>query len=202
MKLVASKLSPYARKVRVILAEKHLPFELVVENVWDAATRVPDFNPLGKVPVLLTDEGEALYDSPVIAEYLDQLAAPRFIPEDGMPRIRVRRDEALGDGIADAGVAMFLERKRDAPRQDAAWIVRQKGKIEAGIATLARQLGDQRFLRGDTLTLGDIACACGLLWLEFRMPDVAWRPGHANLRGWAERLEARPSFATTRPQDA
>jgi glutathione S-transferase len=200
MKLIASKTSPYARKVRVLLAEKNLPFEFVADNVWDAATRVPQFNPLGKVPVLVTDAQEALYDSPVIAEYLDTLGSPAFIPASGIERIRVRRDEALGDGVTDAGITIFLERKRDAPRQDAAWIARQKGKVEAGIAVIARELGEKPFLRGSNPTLGDIACACGLLWLEFRLPEFAWRAQHANLKAWAERLESRPSFSATGPQ--
>jgi glutathione S-transferase len=202
MKLVASKTSPYARKVRVILAEKQLPFEFVAENVWDAATRIGDFNPLGKVPALVTDEGEHLYDSPVIAEYLDGLGGTRLIPAQGMERARVKRDEALGDGIADAGITTFLERKRDAARQDSAWIARQVGKVEAGIAAVSRELGGKPFLRGDSLTLGDIACGCALFWAQFRMPEIDWRARYANLHAWAKRLEARPSFATTRPQDA
>jgi glutathione S-transferase len=202
MKLVASKTSPYARKVRVILAEKQIPFELVLENVWDPATRVPDFNPLGKVPVLVTDEGEPLYDSAVIAEYLDGLAGPSLIPAEGIARARVHRDEALGDGILDAGITIFLERKREAARQEGNWLARQHGKIEAGIAALTHELGDKPYLRGDSMALGDIACGCALLWLEFRMPEYAWRSKFANLADWSKRLEARPSFASTRPQDA
>ncbi len=202
MKLVASKTSPYARKIRVILAEKALAFDFVPENVWDAATRIGEFNPLGKVPALVTDEGEHLFDSPVIAEYLDPLGGSRLIPAAGMERARVKRDEALGDGIADAGITAFLERKRDAARQDAAWIARQVGKVESGIAALARELGSNQYVRGDAITLGDIACGCALFWAEFRMPELGWRAKHPNLDAWAKRLEARPSFATTRPQDA
>jgi glutathione S-transferase len=202
MKLVASKTSPYARKVRVILAEKQLPFEFVPENVWDAATRIGDYNPLGKVPALVTDDGEHFYDSPVIAEYLDGLGGARLLPAQGIERARVKRDEALGDGIADAGIAVFLERKREAARQDGAWIARHLGKVEAGIAALSRELGGKAFLRGDTLQLGDIACGCALFWAQFRMPEIDWRGRHPNLDAWAKRLESRPSFAGTRPQDA
>jgi glutathione S-transferase len=202
MKLVASKTSPYARKARIVLAEKQLQFEFVPENVWDAATRIGDFNPLGKVPALVTDDGDALYDSPVIVEYLDSLGAPRFIPAGGIERARVKRDEALADGIMDAGITIFLERKREAARQDGNWLARQQGKIEAGIAALAKQLGDQQYLRGSEMTLGDITGGCALFWVEFRLPEIAWRAKHANLAAWAKRLEARPSFAGTRPQDA
>jgi len=202
MKLVASKTSPYARKVRIVLAEKQLPFEFVQDNVWDAATKVPQFNPLGKVPALVTDEGDPLYDSPVIVEYLDSLGSPRFIPAGGIERARVKRDEALADGIMDAGITIFLERKREAARQDANWLARQQGKVEAGIAALAQQLGDAQYLRGNEMTLGDITAGCALFWVEFRLPEIAWRAKHANLAAWAKRLEARPSFAGTRPQDA
>ncbi|MCW5592430.1 MAG: glutathione S-transferase [Burkholderiales bacterium] len=199
MKLIASKTSPYARKVRVLLAEKQLAFEFVEESAWNAGTTVPRYNPLNKVPVLVTDDGTCLFDSSVIAEYLDPLGAPSFIPPAGIERALVRRDEALGNGITDAGIAIFLEKKREAPRQDPAWIARQRDKVEAGIEALARELGGKAYLRGDTITLGDVACACALLWLEFRLPEIAWRPRHAELERWIARLEARPSFAKTRP---
>jgi glutathione S-transferase len=202
MKLVASKTSPYARKIRVILAEKQLPFELVVENVWDPATRILDFNPLGKVPALVTDEGETLFDSPVIAEYLDGLGGERFLPAGGIERAKVKRQEALGDGIVDAGIGVFLERKREAARQDGAWMERQLGKVRSGTAALARELGDRQFLGGNAPSLGDIACGCALFWAEFRLPELGWRAKHPSLDAWAKRLEARPSFASTRPQDA
>ncbi len=200
MKLVASKTSPYARKVRVLLAEKQLAFEFVEESAWNPGTTVPRYNPLNKIPVLVTDDGTCLYDSSVIAEYLDPLGAPSFIPPSGLERAVVRRDEALGNGIADAGIAIFLERKREAARQDPAWIARQLDKVEAGIAALAQELGGKAFLRGDSLSLGDVSCACALLWLEFRLPEIAWRSRHAALGRWIERLESRPSFTHSRPQ--
>ncbi len=199
MKLLASKTSPYARKVRILLAEKQIPFELVEESAWNADSTVPRHNPLNKVPVLVLDDGTCLYDSSVIAEYLDPLGAPVFIPPAGLDRAKVRRDEALGNGITDAGLAIFLERKRAASLQDPAWMARQKSKVDAGIAALERELGGKAYLRGDAMTLGDVACACALLWLEFRMPEFAWRRSHAALGRWIERLEARPSFAETRP---
>jgi glutathione S-transferase len=202
MKLVGSTTSPYVRKVRVILAEKNLPCEFVLENVWDAATKITQFNPLGKVPALVTDAGDTLFDSPVIAEYLDALARPRLIPATGIERARVRSGEALGDGIADAGITMFLERKRAPERQDAAWVARQAGKVEAGIAAVAKTLGEKPFLHGTELTLADVACGCALFWLEFRMPEIDWRVRHTHLKAWAERLEARESFTSTRPQNA
>lgn len=199
MKLVGSRTSPYVRKVRVILAEKNLPYEFLEESAWNADTTVPRYNPLNKVPALVMDDGEAIYDSAVIAEYLDALSGGGLIPGGAPERARVRRDEALGDGIADAGITTFLERKREAARQDPAWITRQLDKVDAGIASLAKTLGSGQYLGGARPNLGDIACACALFWVEFRMPQLGWRDAHPNLKGWAERMESRPAFQATRP---
>jgi glutathione S-transferase len=199
MKLVGSKTSPYVRKVRVLLAEKGLAFEFLEESSWNADTTVPRYNPLNKVPVLVLDDGECLYDSGVITEYLDTLPGPRFIPASGVERARARRDEALGDGIADAGIAIFLERKREAVRQDPAWIARQRDKLQAALVALAGSVAAGVSMGRAQPALGDIACGCALFWLEFRLPELQWRAEHAALRSWAERLEKRPAFASTRP---
>lgn len=199
MKLVASLTSPFARKVRVVLAEKRLPFELIEESAWTPTTTVPRYNPLNKVPALVLDDGESVYDSAVITEHLDGLAEPRLIPADGAQRVRVRRDEALGDGLADAGVAIFLERKREEARQDPAWIARQADKVNATIAAIDRAVRLRATLGREALALGDIACGCALFWLELRLPEFRWRSEHAALAAWAARLEARASFASTRP---
>jgi glutathione S-transferase len=199
MKLVGSKTSPYVRKARVILAERSLPFEFIEESAWTADTTVPRYNPLNKVPALVLDDGESIYDSPVICEYLDAVSGGGLIPADPAARARVRRDEALGDGIADAGITAFLERKREAARQDPAWIARQMDKVNAGIAALAKGMGSRQYLGGAQPNMGDIACACALFWVEFRMPDLRWRDAHPNLKAWAERMESRPAFQSTRP---
>lgn len=199
MKLVGSLTSPYVRKIRVMLAESNIPYELVEESAWNADTTVPRYNPLNKVPALVLDGGESLYDSVVIAEYLDSISGGRFIPADALARARVRRAEALGDGLADAGITAFLERKREAARQDAAWISRQLDKVNAATRAMAAELGNEPFMGGQEIGLGDIACGCALFWLEFRMPEIAWRAGNGQMKAWAERLESRPSFATTKP---
>src|SRR5512134_960062 len=134
MKLVGSKTSPYVRKCRVILAERALPFEFIEESAWTAETTVPRYNPLNKVPALVMDDGEPIYDSRVICEYLDAISGGTLLPAGAAERARARRGEALGDGIADAGIAAFLERKREAGRQDPAWIARQMDKVNAGLA--------------------------------------------------------------------
>ncbi|HET6264889.1 MAG TPA: glutathione S-transferase N-terminal domain-containing protein [Usitatibacter sp.] len=199
MKLVGTKTSPYVRKARVILAERRLPFEFIEESAWTADTKVPRYNPLIKVPALVLDDGESIYDSRVICEYLDAVSGGGLIPSDPAARARVRRDEALGDGIADAGITAFLERKREAARQDPTWIARQLDKVNAGIVAVAKGMGSKQYLGGTQLNMGDIACACALFWAEFRMPELRWREAHPNLKDWAERMESRPSFESTRP---
>ena len=199
MKLVGSLTSPYVRKVRVILAERNIAHDFLEESAWNPGTTVPRYNPLNKVPALVIERGETLYDSAVIAEYLDGISGGALIPAQPIARARVKRGEALGDGLADAGITAFLERKREPSRQDPAWITRQLDKVDAATAAIAADLGHKPFLGGNDLDLADIACGCALFWLEFRMPEIAWRDGYANLRGWAERLEMRPSFVATRP---
>jgi glutathione S-transferase len=199
MKLVGSRTSPYVRKVRVILAERAIACDFVEESAWTATTTVPRYNPLNKVPALVLDDGESIYDSVVISEYLDAISGNTFIPADPVQRAKVRRGEALGDGVADAGITAFTERKREASRQDTAWIARQMDKVDAGIEAIARELGGRPFLGGEKMNLADIACGCALFWVEFRMPELGWRDAKPNLKTWAERLEIRPSFDGTRP---
>lgn len=200
MKLFGSRTSPYVRKVRIVMIEKRIDCDFVEDNVWSADTHVTLHNPLTKVPVLVLDDGTALYDSRVIVEYLDGVTpVSRLIPDDGRERALVKRWEALGDGIADAGLAIFLERKREAATQGKDWIVRQRSKTDSGIAAAARELGEREYCHGLSLTLGDISLACSLLWLELRLPEIQWRANHPYLKKWIDRLEVTPSFADTKP---
>ena len=202
MKLVASLTSPYARKIRVALAEKSLPFELEVDIPWLADTRVPGYNPLGKVPALVADDGEVWFDSPVIAEYLDTLAGPALLPADRLAALPVRQAEALADGITDAAVAAFLEGMRPAERQDPASIERQLGKIHRGLAALEQRLAQRKGLGGEALTIADIAAGCTLGYLDFRFAHLGWRAAHPQLAAWADGLLARPSFTASAPPAA
>jgi len=203
MKLLASLTSPYARKIRVVLMEKRIEVDLIEENIWSAETNVTLHNPLTKIPVLILDDGTSLYDSRVIAEFLDGITpVTRLIPEGGRERAMVKRLEALGDGIADAGIAIFIERKRDPAQQSQEWIARQMGKLESAIAALARELGDRKFCQGENMNIGDVSAACAILWLQFRLPEIKWRDSYPNLKAWIERLEARVSFIETKPPGA
>ena len=202
MKLVGSRTSPYTRKIRVMLAEGNVAHDFLEENAWNADTTVPRYNPLNKVPALVLDDGTSIYDSAVIAEYIDATSGGKLIPADLKARARTRTLEVLGSGIADAGILARLERAREVSRQDAKWIERQMAKVDAAIPEVARALGDQPYLGGKHLDLADIACACSLFWLEFRMPELRWREDHPRMGAWAQRMEARASFAATKPPAA
>ena len=199
MKLFGSPGSPYARKVRVVLAEKQIPHEYVVARGSAPGSPVPQYNPLGKVPTLVLDDGRALYDSPVIVEYLDTMGkGPRLIPEAPAERIEVLRWQALGDGIAEATVNINHDLREPKEKQHAPeWFQRQRDKIDRGLATIEKDLGSAQFCFGGRFTLADIAVGYAVSYLDFALPDVEWRKASPKLAKLAERLYARPSFATT-----
>jgi len=200
MKLIASLTSPYVRKVRILLLEKGIPFELVNDSPWEATTHVPDFNPLGKVPALLTREGEVFFDSPIIADYLETLGVyPPELPADAMASLRIRQLEALADGIADAGVAWLTETRRPADKQMPENIERQRGKVSRGLDALEKNLTGHAWLHGGAFSRADIAAGCALLWLDFRLPTFDWRKSRPALTDYAARLATRPSFEQTIP---
>ncbi|HET8730159.1 MAG TPA: glutathione S-transferase [Moraxellaceae bacterium] len=200
MKLIASKTSPFARKVRIVLAEKNLPFEFIVDIPWNADSDVPKFNPLGKVPVLVRDDGDTLYDSRVIVEYLEQIKPwPMLIPAEGDAMIAVKKLEALADGISEAAAAIFIERKRPEAQQSADWIARQRGKIDNGLAAM-NMLVEGPFCMGGNLTLADAAVGSSLGYLDCRFGEIDWRGKCPALKALYERLMQRPSFAETLPE--
>lgn len=199
MKLIIASPSPFARKVRVALIEKGLAFEEVMDEPWNPTAMAPGWNPLGTVPILLLDDGRALYDSRVIGAYVDTLAPPRLIPDDAPARIEALQTEAIADGMSDAAVLLVLEEHRRPGMQSAEWQARQRRKLERGAAELAGRLGDREHFVGDALTIADIAAAATLAYLDLRQPEFAWRAGHPNLVAFSERMEARESFRRTRP---
>ncbi|MEK7737864.1 MAG: glutathione S-transferase [Pseudomonadota bacterium] len=202
MKLIGSFTSPYVRKARVVLAEKKIEYDFVLDPPWAPDTAVPRHNPLGKVPVLLLDDNSTLYDSRVIVEYLDTVSPNnRLIPGSGRERITVKRWEALGDGVCDAAAASFLEAKRPVDQQSAPWVERQQGKILAGLQAMADDLGEQPWCHGSAFSLADIAVGCALGYLAFRYPNINWHEQHPNLAKLYAKLIKRPSFAETIPHD-
>jgi glutathione S-transferase len=202
MKLIGSLASPFTRKARIVLAEKKIEYELELDSPWDAGTRVPERNPLGKVPVLVLDDGTTLFDSRVIVEFLDN-ASPlsRLLPPGNRERIEVRRWEALADGVLDAAVLVRMERRRKPAQQSPEWMERQMGKVRAGLAAMNADLGDKAWCCGSSYTIADIALGVCLGWLDFRFPDLGWRDPHANLARMLGKLSERPSFAETQPRE-
>jgi glutathione S-transferase len=202
MKLIASLTSPYARKVRVVMAEKKLDYQLELHDVW-ANDDIVSTNPLGKVPCLVLPGGETIFDSRVIVDYLDTRSpVSRLIPESGRERTDVRTREALADGVIDAAVLARLEQTwagRSAEQRSQAWIDRQLGKVNAGLAAISADLGENPWCCGIHLTLADIAVGCALDYIAFRFPQVAWREAHPNLARLMDKLNQRASFIDTAP---
>jgi glutathione S-transferase len=201
MKLIGSVTSAYVRKARVVLAEKKLDYQFELENVWAPETKIASSNPLGKVPCLVMEDGSAMYDSRVIAEYLDTLTPVcKLLPANSRDRANVKVWEALADGVLDAAVLAYLERTwRPAEQQSQAWFDRQMGKVHGGLAMMSENLGEQPFCMGIHYTLADVAVGCTLGWLSFRFPDIDWRSAYPNLARLFDKLSERPSFKDTVP---
>ena len=203
MKLIGAVTSPYVRKVRIVMAEKKLEYEFVQEDVWAASTSIVASNPLGKVPCLLMETGEALYDSRVIVEYLDTMSpVGKLIPPSGRERTEVKVWEALADGLLDAAIAARLEAHwvgRSEAERSQAWIDRQLGKVHDALAAMSQGLADNSMCAGIHLSLADIAVGCALGYLDFRFPNIAWRRDYPNLDKLQEKLMQRQSFIDTLP---
>jgi len=202
MKLIGSLASPYTRKVRIVLAEKKIDYDFEVDNPWKADAQAAKLNPLGKVPVLLLDDGRTLFDSRVIVGFLDN-ASPisRLVPAENRERVEARRWEALADGVLDAGVLARIENQREAKLRNAPWIERQMGKVRAGLAAMDSELGDKAWCVGNGYTLADIALGVCLGWLDFRYPKMDWKKDQANLARAFAKLSERQSFSDTLPKE-
>jgi glutathione S-transferase len=205
MKLIGSLTSPYVRKVRIVMAEKKLDYQFELEDVW-GRDNILAANPLGKVPVLVLEGGEAVFDSRVIVDYLDTRSpVSRLIPESSRERTEVRTWEALADGMTDAAILARLEQTwagRSAEQRSQAWTDRQMKKIDASLAAISKGLGDKPWCSGIHVSLADIAVGCALCYLEFRFPQIDWRAAHPNLAKLADKLNARQSFIDTQPPSA
>ena len=203
MKLIGSVTSPYVRKVRIVMAEKKLDYQFVPEDVWSADTQITASNPLGKVPCLVMEGGEAVFDSRVIVEYLDTLSpVGKLIPPSGRERAETKTWEALADGLLDASILARLEATwpgRTAEQRSQAWINRQMDKIQAALKAMSQGLGDKPFCSGVHFSLSDVATGCALGYLDFRFPEINWRKDHPNLQKLSDKLALRQSFVDTSP---
>jgi glutathione S-transferase len=200
MKLIGTLTSPYVRKARVVLAEKKIDFELVIDSPNAPDSNVPRYNPLARVPVLVLDDDDAIFDSPVIVEYLDNLAPNnKLFPQTNRERIEVKRWEALSDGLLDAAVAIRLESLRPESQRSDSAMQRERAVIDSALAMMASELGEKHWCMGTPFTFADVAVGCSLGYLDFRFPDIEWRSSHPNLGRLHEQLMQRPSFADTLP---
>jgi glutathione S-transferase len=199
MRLSYSTTSPFVRKVMITVHELGLldRVELVRTNPRQDVAALRPVNPLGKIPALVTDDGAVLYDSNVICEYLDvEFGGGRLIPAVGRPRWEVLTLTALGDGIIEAGLAFRTELARDKAQQSADVIDWQRAKIDAALARLDEVIPG---LDG-AFTIGVIACACAVGYIDFRIPEHGFVERRANVRPWFAKLSTRSSIAETVPR--
>lgn len=201
MKLLYTLNSPYARKVRIVAAEKHIDIKLEEVVLSDPDCPVKQYNPLGKVPVLVLADDESLYDSRVIAEYLDnRTPLAHLIPKDNTAKSAVRRWEALADGVCDAAVAVMLEQRRPEDKQDDAFISRQMDKVTRGLTVLNNDLGHNKWCVDDTFSLADIAVGCMLGYINLRFGGrIDLAEHYPNLERLQSVLIKRQSFIDTMP---
>lgn len=200
MKLLYSPNSPYARKVRIVMAEKRIECELV--TVTGPHLALARYNPLGKVPTLVLDDDSALYDSRVIVDFLDNVSPiARLIPEGHRDRVAVRRWEALADGVLDAAILAVVESRRKQTDEGAAWIKLQMEKVNRGLAVILADLAGRQWCHNERYTLADIAVGCCLGYLDLRKPGgLDWTASLSELMPYYARLLERPAFAESAPK--
>ena len=199
LNFIVSLTSPYVRKIRILLAEKKLPYEWILDDVWGQNPHVAAHNPLAQVPCLLIDKNDAVIDSRVIAEYLE-LLVPMHLPSEPMQRIEALKWAALTDGLMDAAAKHRVEQLRPEALQWPDWLARQKGKLRAGLSVIETRLSTHPWLANDTYSVADIGLMCALNFIDFRQPDEAWRTDCPHIAQWEARLANQPAFAQTLPR--
>ena len=196
MKLAYSPNSPYVRKCVALAIQRGIDQQMELWTVGTTDPALVAINPLSKVPTLVLDDGTALYDSPVICEYLDSIGdGPRMFPPAGLARWKALRQEALGDGILDATQPRRREiaLPQDEGRQT--YIALQQGKVKAALAVLEAEADSLGMLTN----IGEITIACALGYMDFRYANEPWRPGHPKLEAWYAKVSAMPAMARTVP---
>ena len=199
MKLIGSYTSPFVRKISVILLEKNIPFEFVNEQPYNEQNGVIKFNPLGKVPALVTDDGECWYDSPIVAQYIELLGIePAMAPTEPHAALKMRQLEALADGVMDAALTLVREKARPAALQSESEVLRQREKVVRGLDALEAHAASGT-LCADEVNLATIATACAIAYLNFRRVAPGWCATRPQLLKLADTLFQRASFARTEP---
>ena len=200
LKLISATPSPYARKVRIALAEKGIPFELVTEVPWNSTTATPKHNPLEKLPVLILEDGGSVYESRFILEWIEaRHPTPPMLPDGIDAVLAARQIEVVADGVCDALVLLFWEKHRPEEQQSTEWKARQMRKVDGGMRALADWAGGRTFIVGDRFGLADIATGTVCRYLDVRFPDYPWRARHPSLSAYSDRMEQRPSFQGSVP---
>lgn len=208
LRLISSKTSPYARKVRIALAEKSIPFELISEFPWESTTQTPRYNPLQKLPVLIFPDGKAIYESHYILEYLEATYPDHspLLPQGPASidaALLAKQVQVVADGICDALVMSFFEAQREADKRSELWMARKRRKIDGGLEALADWLlesGDRQFLVNNTFSIADVAAGSCLGYMKVRFPEHPWRAAYLHLDRYSERLGERQSFRDTVPK--
>jgi glutathione S-transferase len=194
MKIHSSPASPYVRKVRALAAELGVPLEVAIADAQAAESDYGKINPIHRVPALELDDGDVLFDSPVICEYLDAVHGGGFFPPSGPERWRVLKLQALGDGIMDAAVPRRGEVLRPTQQQSPARLAAYERSIRQVLDTLENDVAGL-----DSLNIGTLSVACALGYLDFRFPGDDWRKGRPALDAWYANFSRRPSMTATAP---
>jgi glutathione S-transferase len=204
MQLVGSITSPFSRKVRICFIEKEVPYDLLIEDGWDIHTKLHQINPLGKIPCLVLPNGHSIFDSSVIADYIDGMSEIKpLLPKSNLDKAHAKTFEALADGLLDAAILARRERiSRPLAEQSEAWIERQISKVQVSLQYLSNSIGTSEYCYLNQFTIADIAIGCALDWLDFRLPEITWRTDYSNLDIYFSRLSLRPSFLLTDPRKA
>lgn len=200
MKLIGSTTSPYVRKVRVYISEIGGEYEFAVVDAWKPEQPLLDIAPVGKVPVLIRDQGEPLYESNLIIEYLESLlpAEKRLVPVSGERRWQVLRLQALASGMIDATATRTVELRKQAPTQSPVVLERELGRIDRLLTTFEKTAAPGRHVAGDTMTTADLVLGVALQYLDFRH-TAEWRKAAPRLAAWFAPIAQRPSFLSTLP---
>jgi len=198
MKLYGSLTSPYVRKVRILIKEKTLPVEFIVEDPWQDNSRIPSMNPLGKVPTLLLDDGEAIYDSSLVVAWLDFRFQCGIVPSEQKGYWDCMKWHALANGIVDATVARVLEQRRPPERRMSDRMAREEARIVRALDQIESRMTGGAYLVGPAFSLADIALGVALQYIDFRDPQP-WRENRPRLARWHAGVTARPSFQDTLP---
>ena len=200
LKLLSATPSPFARKVRVVLLEKNIPFELKTINPWNMNADIERFNPLGKIPVLITANNETIYDSKFIIEWIEHnYPDPAVFPIDAKTKFKAQQIQVIADGICEAVILLFFENMRPDPQQSKPWSERQIKKISNGLQALEQQISNDEFCVDNTFGIADISVVSAVDYLSLRFKTYEWRNKFTRISKFVARQSARQSFIETMP---